>query len=140
MPLLERSDLNNQYSPMKLLDWMERDSKKPSSRFGLSKLQAMMQLMFLGVIGMQRGVAALSSAAAAGTTTKRIAIIGGGASGIFAAISAAEHYASRLDHKREFLQVVVLEATSKTLTKVGISGGGRCNGKLEPSAAALEDT
>lgn len=47
-----------------------------------------------------------------------IAIIGGGASGIFASIAAAEYgHAS----------VTVLEATSKTLQKVKISGGGRCN-------------
>jgi predicted Rossmann fold flavoprotein len=50
---------------------------------------------------------------------KKIAVIGGGASGIFAAIAAAEHDPS--------VQVTVLEATSKTLQKVQISGGGRCN-------------
>ena len=49
---------------------------------------------------------------------KRIAVIGGGASGIFAAIAAAEH---------SHTHVTVLEATSKTLQKVKISGGGRCN-------------
>mmetsp|Transcript_54930 Transcript_54930/g.61384 ORF Transcript_54930/g.61384 Transcript_54930/m.61384 type:complete len:528 (+) Transcript_54930:42-1625(+) len=51
----------------------------------------------------------------------KIAVIGGGASGIFAAIAAAE-YASPSS-----AEVVVLEATSKTLSKVKISGGGRCN-------------
>jgi HI0933-like protein len=69
-------------------------------------------------------VAALSSASK--MATKRIAVIGGGASGIFSAISAAEHFVSLQFTQR--LEVVVLEATSKTLTKVAISGGGRCNG------------
>jgi predicted Rossmann fold flavoprotein len=49
----------------------------------------------------------------------RIAVIGGGASGIFSAIAAAESSSG--------VQVVVLEAGRKTLTKVAISGGGRCN-------------
>jgi predicted Rossmann fold flavoprotein len=48
----------------------------------------------------------------------KIAVVGGGASGIFASIAASEH---------EHTQVTVLEATSKTLHKVKISGGGRCN-------------
>jgi predicted flavoprotein YhiN len=47
----------------------------------------------------------------------RVAVIGGGASGIFSAIAAAQNGA----------RVRVLEAGSKTLTKVKISGGGRCN-------------
>lgn len=50
-------------------------------------------------------------------TTVRVAVIGGGASGIFSAIAAAQK-----GHN-----VTVLEAASKTLTKVQISGGGRCN-------------
>lgn len=58
-------------------------------------------------------------------STKRIAVIGGGASGIFSAVSAAEHHANQ--KLKEKLEIVVLEATSKTLTKVAISGGGRCN-------------
>lgn len=47
----------------------------------------------------------------------RIAVVGGGASGIFSSIAAAEAGAS----------VTVMEATSQTLHKVKISGGGRCN-------------
>ncbi len=47
-----------------------------------------------------------------------IAIIGGGAAGFFAAIHAADSGRNR---------VVILEKTSKLLTKVGVSGGGRCN-------------
>lgn len=49
----------------------------------------------------------------------RIAIIGGGAAGFFAAIAAKE---AAPEH-----EVVLIEATSKVLSKVRISGGGRCN-------------
>ena len=47
----------------------------------------------------------------------KVAIIGGGASGIFASIQAAAK-----SHR-----VMVLEAGRQTLSKVQISGGGRCN-------------
>ncbi len=47
-----------------------------------------------------------------------IAVIGGGAAGFFAAIHAADGGRNK---------VVILEKTSKLLTKVGVSGGGRCN-------------
>lgn len=50
-------------------------------------------------------------------TTKNIVVIGGGAAGIFSAIRAAE-----LGHR-----VTVLEKNRKLLTKVAVSGGGRCN-------------
>jgi len=46
-------------------------------------------------------------------------VIGGGAAGFFGAIACAE--------KRPGSRVVILEATSRVLTKVKISGGGRCN-------------
>lgn len=46
-----------------------------------------------------------------------IAVIGGGAAGFFAAIQAASKGAS----------VILLEAGSKLLSKVRVSGGGRCN-------------
>lgn len=49
----------------------------------------------------------------------KVAIIGGGAAGFFAAISAAEHHANAT--------VIVFEKTPKLLSKVKISGGGRCN-------------
>jgi len=52
------------------------------------------------------------------STPYDIAIIGGGAAGFFAAIHAADAGRNR---------VVILEKTSKLLTKVGVSGGGRCN-------------
>ena len=49
----------------------------------------------------------------------KIAIIGGGAAGFFAAISAQEHHPSA--------QVILFEKSKKLLSKVRISGGGRCN-------------
>lgn len=48
-----------------------------------------------------------------------IIVIGAGAAGFMAAITAKEHAAE--------CRVLLLEATSKTLAKVRISGGGRCN-------------
>ncbi|PRY90483.1 hypothetical protein CLW00_101144 [Mongoliibacter ruber] len=47
----------------------------------------------------------------------KVGIIGAGAAGYFAAIHAAQSGA----------QVSILEKTSKTLAKVKVSGGGRCN-------------
>ena len=49
----------------------------------------------------------------------RIIIIGGGAAGFFAAITCAEAAPGT--------EVIVLEKTAQFLTKVRISGGGRCN-------------
>ncbi len=49
----------------------------------------------------------------------RIAVIGGGAAGIFAAISAKE--------ENPATEVVVFENSPRFLSKVKISGGGRCN-------------
>ena len=48
-----------------------------------------------------------------------IAIIGGGAAGFFSAINAKENYPDA--------NVVIFEKSQKTLSKVKISGGGRCN-------------
>ncbi|MGH7975998.1 MAG: NAD(P)/FAD-dependent oxidoreductase [Limisphaerales bacterium] len=50
---------------------------------------------------------------------ERIVIVGGGAAGFFAAIACAE---SRRD-----AEIFILEKTSQFLSKVKISGGGRCN-------------
>ncbi len=50
---------------------------------------------------------------------KTLAVIGGGAAGFFCAVNAA-----RLNN---YLQVILFEKTSKLLSKVRISGGGRCN-------------
>jgi predicted Rossmann fold flavoprotein len=49
----------------------------------------------------------------------KIAIIGGGAAGFFAALSVKKHYSTA--------DVQILEKTTKILSKVKISGGGRCN-------------
>ena len=49
----------------------------------------------------------------------KVAVIGGGAAGFFAALSAAKHHPSA--------HVVLFEKTAKLLSKVKISGGGRCN-------------
>jgi len=48
-----------------------------------------------------------------------VAIIGGGAAGFFAAIAAKENYPNA--------EVVIYEKSKKVLSKVKISGGGRCN-------------
>ena len=46
-------------------------------------------------------------------------IVGAGASGIFAALAAKEKYPEK--------KILILEKTTKALSKVKISGGGRCN-------------
>lgn len=49
----------------------------------------------------------------------RIAIIGGGAAGFFAAITAKENHPKA--------EVTIFEKSKKILSKVKVSGGGRCN-------------
>lgn len=49
----------------------------------------------------------------------KVVIIGGGAAGFFTAINIAEKHPS--------YQVIILEKSSKLLSKVKVSGGGRCN-------------
>lgn len=49
----------------------------------------------------------------------KIAIIGGGAAGFFSAIAAKENYPDA--------RVIIFEKSQKLLSKVKISGGGRCN-------------
>jgi len=49
----------------------------------------------------------------------RIGIIGGGAAGFFSAIAAKENYPEA--------KVVIIEKSKQLLSKVKISGGGRCN-------------
>lgn len=46
-------------------------------------------------------------------------VVGGGAAGFFGAIQAAE--------LRPGMRILILEKTTKVLTKVKVSGGGRCN-------------
>jgi predicted Rossmann fold flavoprotein len=50
---------------------------------------------------------------------KKLVVIGGGAAGFFCAVNAA-----RLNPQ---LKVILLEKTSRLLSKVKVSGGGRCN-------------
>src|SRR5450755_795444 len=50
---------------------------------------------------------------------KTLIVIGGGAAGFFCAVNAA-----RLNPD---LKVIILEKSSKLLSKVKVSGGGRCN-------------
>ncbi len=50
---------------------------------------------------------------------KRLIVIGGGAAGFFCAVNAAR--------MNPGLQVIIVEKTSKLLSKVKVSGGGRCN-------------
>lgn len=50
---------------------------------------------------------------------KKLTVIGGGAAGFFCAVNAAA-FCSELD-------VIIIEKTTKLLSKVRVSGGGRCN-------------
>ena len=50
---------------------------------------------------------------------KRLVVIGGGAAGFFCAVNAASLNGD--------LEVIILEKTNKLLSKVKVSGGGRCN-------------
>ncbi len=49
----------------------------------------------------------------------KIAVIGGGAGGFFSALICAEHFPKA--------QITIFEKSNKLLSKVKISGGGRCN-------------
>ncbi len=51
--------------------------------------------------------------------TKKLVVIGGGAAGFFCAVNAARMHPQ--------LQVTIIEKTGKLLSKVKVSGGGRCN-------------
>lgn len=50
---------------------------------------------------------------------KKLVVIGGGAAGFFCAVNAAR--------MNPLLEVILLEKSSKLLSKVRVSGGGRCN-------------
>ncbi|HMO63084.1 MAG TPA: NAD(P)/FAD-dependent oxidoreductase [Ferruginibacter sp.] len=50
---------------------------------------------------------------------KRLVVIGGGAAGFFCAVNAAR--------MNPLLEVIIVEKSSRLLSKVKISGGGRCN-------------
>ena len=49
----------------------------------------------------------------------KVAVIGGGAAGFFSAITVKENYPE--------VEVIIFEKSNKLLSKVRISGGGRCN-------------
>ena len=51
--------------------------------------------------------------------SKKLVVVGGGAAGFFCAVNAA-----RMNPQ---LKVTILEKTNKLLSKVKVSGGGRCN-------------
>lgn len=54
-----------------------------------------------------------------GQVSKQLIVIGGGAGGFFCAVNAARMNPS--------LKVIIVEKTGKLLSKVKVSGGGRCN-------------
>ena len=54
------------------------------------------------------------------------AVIGGGASGFMAALTAAENHPND--------KVIIFEKSREVLSKVRISGGGRCNVTHQPSS------
>ena len=53
------------------------------------------------------------------STKKKLVVVGGGASGFFCGVNAAQ--------MNPMLDVMILEKTNKLLSKVKVSGGGRCN-------------
>ncbi len=62
--------------------------------------------------------------------TYDLLVIGGGAAGYFTAIQCASAHVdnvANVDTPAKRAKIGILEATGKTLTKVKISGGGRCN-------------
>lgn len=77
------------------------------------------------LIRRERATMLLFLVLAAGVTTRpairpaQLVVVGGGAAGFFGAIRAASLAPS--------LRVLLLEASPRCLTKVSISGGGRCN-------------
>lgn len=58
-----------------------------------------------------------------------VAIVGGGAAGFFAAINVKDNYPAA--------EVVIFEKSKEVLSKVKISGGGRCN--LTNACASIQD-
>eukprot|EP00550_Attheya_septentrionalis_P009367 CAMPEP_0198297028 /NCGR_PEP_ID=MMETSP1449-20131203/35064_1 /TAXON_ID=420275 /ORGANISM="Attheya septentrionalis, Strain CCMP2084" /LENGTH=499 /DNA_ID=CAMNT_0043997825 /DNA_START=26 /DNA_END=1525 /DNA_ORIENTATION=- len=72
-------------------------------------------------------VTSLAGASRGDAKCRRIAVIGGGASGMFAATAAADALQNHNGDSDRRYEVVVLEGGKRTMTKVAISGGGRCN-------------
>src|ERR1700757_3614645 len=63
--------------------------------------------------------AIINSAQIINMSKKKLVVIGGGAAGFFCAVNAAQ--------MNPLLEVIIIEKTGKLLSKVKISGGGRCN-------------
>ena len=63
---------------------------------------------------------------------KRIAVIGGGAAGYFSSIEAGQYLKSKLGLTSNQYEVIIFEAGKNPLSKVLISGGGRCNVMHDP--------
>jgi len=57
----------------------------------------------------------------------QVVVIGGGAAGFFGAIVLRTAYAIACTQANPKANVILLEAGRQPLTKVRISGGGRCN-------------
>jgi hypothetical protein len=86
----------------------------------LRSLRGMRRPLLLLLALLQGALLPRSCAGMVGTT---LVVIGGGAAGYFGAISAAQ---AAKDRGKE-LKVVIVEQLGEPLTKVKISGGGRCN-------------
>lgn len=72
---------------------------------------------------------------------KRIAVIGGGAAGYFSGIEVANYLKSHVTSASSISQpqqyeVVIFESSRTPLSKVLISGGGRCNVMHDPRKGA----
>jgi predicted Rossmann fold flavoprotein len=119
---------------------------------GLRSRSALLRIRQLGALAtalsmtlsISTGTRCASALATSASKQIRIAVVGGGASGIFAAIAAGSTSSSPTLTKfgskkhRNQNEVTVLEAGSATLTKVKISGGGRCN-VLHDTSKAVPD-
>jgi succinate dehydrogenase/fumarate reductase flavoprotein subunit len=92
---------------------------------------ALLSLLLLASIS---GLERLANAVKASTTIPRVAVVGGGAAGYFSAIECARILS---EEKRDF-EVLILEAGKSPLSKVLISGGGRCNVMHDPLKGATE--
>ncbi len=68
---------------------------------------------------MSNSINELNNYTALGDGRNRLIVIGGGAAGFFCAVNAAKMNPS--------LKITIVEKTGKLLSKVSVSGGGRCN-------------
>ena len=100
--------------------WTEKGRREPGTASGTSA-RAVTSYMYrtICVINERVMIIVLVISLAAAVVTPRLVVVGGGAAGFFGAIRAASLAPS--------LRVLLLEASPRCLTKVSISGGGRCN-------------